>query len=331
MLRPVGGVSNISISSASTPAAVRAALSLILAPADRPAVEREVTEFLRIAAQRGIDLTKIVTVTEGGRMMWALLPMPTLGRTLQLLSPNHLFETSQLEAAGHLIESVCTDYAASGSQLAQVLVEPSSSALRVLYRQHRFTEMAELKYLQAIPRPGRVAPDLPAEFSFEPYTAASHELFAAAIRASYRDSLDCPALNGMRDIDDVIAGHRAAAGPAGESEFDPRLWRVLLQRRPESPRPVPCGVLLLCRIDTHEAMELVYLGLASEVRRRGIGTILLRQALADAANDNRRRLTLAVDSKNQPALELYYRHGFQRVGDKIAMMRDLRTSRQTAV
>ena len=36
------------------------------------------------------------------------------------------------------------------------------------------------------------------------------------------------------------------------------------------------------------------------------------------------RLSLAVDANNAPALRLYYRHGLQRVGSKIAMMRDLR-------
>jgi ribosomal protein S18 acetylase RimI-like enzyme len=36
------------------------------------------------------------------------------------------------------------------------------------------------------------------------------------------------------------------------------------------------------------------------------------------------RLTLAVDSRNVPALKLYYRHGMQQMGTKTAMLRDLR-------
>jgi hypothetical protein len=39
------------------------------------------------------------------------------------------------------------------------------------------------------------------------------------------------------------------------------------------------------------------------------------------------RLCLAVDALNVPALKLYYRQGMQRVGSKLALMRDLRGDR----
>jgi len=61
-----------------------------------------------------------------------------------------------------------------------------------------------------------------------------------------------------------------------------------------------------------------------EARRRGLGTIMMKQALASVLADNRRRLTLAVDFRNAPALRLYFRHGLQKIGSKIALMRDLR-------
>ena len=303
---------------------MRSALSLILAPSDRLAADREVGDFLRLTAQRAIDLNLIAVAQEANRLLWALLPMPTLGRTLQLLSPNYLFDTAQIEPAGRLIDSVCDDYAKRGTTLAQVLIDPASAGIRSLYCRHGFIEMAELKYLQGTPRISKPALELPPDYFYQPYSPATHGYFAEAIRASYRDSLDCPALNGMRDMDDVLAGHRSAAGPAGAAEFDPSLWRVLLHRPPGGGEAVPRGVLLLCRIDASEAMELVYIGLAPEARGRGLGTLLVRQALADAAADNRRRLTLAVDSRNRPALALYFRHGFQKIGEKIALIRDLR-------
>src|SRR3712207_8951894 len=37
----------------------------------------------------------------------------------------------------------------------------------------------------------------------------------------FRSSLDCPALNGVRDMEDVLAGHKASG------EFDPALWFLL--------------------------------------------------------------------------------------------------------
>jgi len=42
-------------------------------------------------------------------------------------------------------------------------------------------------------------------------------------------------------------------------------------------------------------------------------------------------LTLAVDSRNAPAMKLYFRHGLKRVGSRSAMIRDLRSLRASPV
>ena len=179
--------------------------------------------------------------------------------------------------------------------------------------------MAELIYLAGEPRRRLAAPALPAGVAWVEYNPATHEQFKRAIAATYDNSLDCPALNGVRDMEDVVAGHRASG------EFDPRLWRLLVEPAadPADP-PVPLGVLLLAPIPAAAALELVYLGLVPAARGRRLGDLLLRHALAGVADHGMQRLTLAVDARNAPALKLYYRHGLARVGSKLAMMRDLR-------
>jgi ribosomal protein S18 acetylase RimI-like enzyme len=49
-------------------------------------------------------------------------------------------------------------------------------------------------------------------------------------------------------------------------------------------------------------------------------------ALVTVARQNRSELTLAVDSRNEPALKLYHRHGLRRIASRMAMIRDLRQS-----
>jgi len=73
-------------------------------------------------------------------------------------------------------------------------------------------------------------------------------------------------------------------------------------------------------------MELVYLGLAPEARGRGVGSTMLRQAMQLILADQKRRFSLAVDSRNEPALRLYYRFGMQHVATRWAMIRDLRST-----
>jgi ribosomal protein S18 acetylase RimI-like enzyme len=120
-------------------------------------------------------------------------------------------------------------------------------------------------------------------------------------------------LNGRRNIEDVLAGHKAAG------EFDPALWFLLL-----APGGVPAGVLLLSRSTRTDALELVYLGLLKQHRGRGLGDVLMQHALASAVRIGSRRLSLAVDSQNTPALRLYHRHGLSRICTRLALLRDLR-------
>src|SRR5262249_28334113 len=148
--------------------------------------------------------------------------------------------------------------------------------------------------------------------SWENYAPHSHVRFTQTILQSYQESLDCPGLNGLRDINDIIAGHRATG------EFEPSNW-FLLHYAHE-----PIGVLLLSRAQRTEVVELVYLGLVRAHRGRGAGDILMRRAAAVTARSRHGRLSLAVDAGNLPALKLYWRHGLQVVGRKLAMLRDLR-------
>jgi mycothiol synthase len=129
---------------------------------------------------------------------------------------------------------------------------------------------------------------------------------------SYRESLDCPGLNGKRSIEDVIEGHKATG------QHDPKLWFLLTESH------WPRAVVLLSPTVSGETLELVYLGLVPEARGRGIGDLAMRQALAVGWAGRYEQLSLAVDARNAPAMKLYFRHGFQRVSSRLAMMRDLR-------
>jgi ribosomal protein S18 acetylase RimI-like enzyme len=156
------------------------------------------------------------------------------------------------------------------------------------------------------------------------YGPESHAAFARTIVQTYQESLDCPALNGLRDIEDVIAGHKASGG--GPKAFDPAWWFLLRERDAEA-----LAVLLLARTTSPHAAaaELVYLGLVPAARGRGIGDVVMRQALhvvSAARGETPTSLALAVDGHNTRALRLYHRHGMRRVGSKRAFVRQLRVA-----
>jgi mycothiol synthase len=289
-----------------------AALRLILGSGGKLASEGQVVDFLRFALHRGIDQSAMWVAESGGQLQWAILPVQSPGHTMLLFAPTFISSPRQHLAAEMLTEELVGGYRQRGVQLAQVLLEPMDGAVMDFYRSASFEVMAELIYLQAMPRRLASVPWLPEGYRWVGYSLGTHERFAATIAATYRGSLDCPALNGLRGMDDVIAGHKAAG------QFEPRMWFLLCKG------DIPHGVLLLTRTPQSDALELVYLGLAPEARGQDLGELLIRQALAVAAHERCARLTLAVDSQNAPALKLYFRHGFKRLTAKMALMRDLR-------
>jgi mycothiol synthase len=291
---------------------VHSCLRLILGSPSDLASDEQVTDFLRFAIYRGIDLSGIHLAERRGVIVWAILPVYSPGRTMVLFSPPHVAPTLQDTIAPDLIARVLEDAAPHGTHLAQVLLDPDEQSVIQLYQRAGFSRLAELMYLSRDLRREN-APQLPAGFITKSYSTETHPLFIRAITASYNGSLDCPSLSGRRDIHDILAGHKAVG------TFDPALWTVLLEHHHE-----PVGVSLLNRSPHSESIELVYFGLIPSARGRGLADVLLRHALHTSVKHNVRTMTLAVDSRNTPALKLYYRHNFRNVCSRVALLRDLR-------
>lgn len=287
----------------------QAALKLVLGNHGRRASDAQVLEFLRFAVQRRIDTTALWVAEQRDRLLWAVLPVASPGRTVLLFLPSGDGYPGQ--AAIHLIDAVCAHQQHQGFRLAQALTETPDTAQLQLLLSARFQRMAELVYMQRLVRAGMAGFTLPPSLRTVPYSPASHPLFAATILQTYEQSLDCPGLNGLRDIEDVLAGHRATG------EFDPAMWQVILKD------DEPAGVILLSRLRHADSAELVYFGLTPPARGQGLGAAAMEHALAIVARAELSQITLAVDSNNLPALKRYTRHGFMRTGSKHALIRDL--------
>ena len=115
---------------------------------------------------------------------------------------------------------------------------------------------------------------------------------------TYKDTADCPALNGIRETSDVVDGYRAVG------RFSPDLW--LLVRHADQD----IGCLLLTDHPDDHALELVYMGIVPESRGRGFGIEIVRYAQWVTRTHGRQRLLLAVDAANAPAIEIYAAAGF---------------------
>ena len=139
---------------------------------------------------------------------------------------------------------------------------------------------------------------VPSPLRFECYRPALAAEFAAVIERTYEATLDCPELNGVRSIDEIMDGHR------GQGKFDPAFWWLAY----DGARPV--GVVLLVEMPDGCTWELAYLGLIPEYRGRRLARVLVTHALHTLSMQPATRLVLAVDERNEPARRLYQSLGF---------------------
>ena len=212
-----------------------------------------------------------------------------------------------------LIRAVCDGPGRQGVSVIQSLIDPGQVIEGQVLERAGLNRLAKLIYMQKTIEPGEHRVPRPVKLggcdrpTVLTYSEQTHADFARAIEASYLDTLDCPGLVGMRQTDQIIAGHK------GTGRFAPKNWLVYYD-----PAGEPIAVLLLAEVAQGSGMELVYLGVAKAYRGKKIGGQLMRYAVSETARLGGARLYLAVDDRNDPAVRLYTGMGFRASTRKIA-------------
>ena len=299
----------------------REALERLLAVngvADRGHVQR----FLDFANSNAIALEAMWSLTdEKGQLTHTVLVVPSPGRTAMFFA-SHPADDADSAAVGSLIRHAAEATSQTDVHLAQALLDPGETLDRRTFRAGGFTELAHLSYMERVMSRTRRESEVrwPSDVVLQRYDDSLEDDLLNILEASYENTLDCPALRGLRETRDILIGHRSTG------VFDPALWTLL------RVNDQPAGALLLNPSPQQQSMELVYLGLAAKARGRGLGRMLLRHGLSLVAGRRERTMTLAVDERNAPALALYRAEKFRCVLRRVAMVQPLRTigARQAA-
>ncbi|MCA9235009.1 MAG: GNAT family N-acetyltransferase [Planctomycetales bacterium] len=178
-----------------------------------------------------------------------------------------------------------------------------------------FPQLAELAYLFAEATPQ--SDDGGAALTFRGRAGDDPQRLGALLKRTYVASRDVPALEGARDMADVLASYRA------QGEHLAAHWY-----RIECDGVDAAALLLAAHADCGN-WELVYVGVAPEFRGRGWGVQIVRRALALAAAGGAERLVLAVDADNEPAQAMYAAAGFAQ-WDRRRVYARLRSPRATS-
>lgn len=227
--------------------------------------------------------------------------------------------------AGEVIEDALLTEAArqldaAGAWIGQSLLEPSQSRDQAALQRNGFARLTELRFFERPLNDGSALPKRsePSSLSYVPYRRSRNRLtFVTVLEGTYRGTLDCPELNGVRDGQQSLKNHEAGG------EFTPDMWR--LYRR----EGIDVGVLLMVDRPDQQAWEVLYVGVIESARGSGVGRAMLVDALNAARAAGVERLLIVADVRNIPAVSLYESLGFQPVASRVACVR-LAPSLETA-
>jgi len=265
-------------------------------------LEAQVSAFMLYARRMRLPLDRQWWLLADGVPLSACNCVESPGRSAVLFLPPGGSISVRTEELAVWLRAIVREQRGRDLRLLQCLLAPGDEKNAAALSMAGFRHLAELCYLER----GPLIADLPApptagqrsSHDWIHYDNCNHADFARLIQSTYQGSLDCPGLAGLRDIEDVIAGHKAAG------RFDPRRWLLLRVGR------ISAGCILLSENPLRTSMEIVYLGVRPEMRKRGVGALLLHRGLQLAYADGLAKVTVAVDSANEPALRLYGSAGF---------------------
>ncbi len=233
----------------------------------------------------------------GERLVGSLLYQLHPGRTA-MVWPVALVENEPTATAEQLLLSFSEQIAGTNVQIVQALISSELPGDIAPLLASGFRHVSDLLFLVCQREDFSSVNPCP-RLDFEPYSPAAHARMARLIEASYQGSLDCPAVNGIRDTEDVMLGYRATG------RFSPANWLIVRHG------PIDIGCLILTEHPSSKTSELIYMGVAPDARGHNWGTSIARYAQWHSGQAGQTRLVLAVDAVNEPALRMYAAAGFR--------------------
>ncbi|MBN1854606.1 MAG: GNAT family N-acetyltransferase [Pirellulales bacterium] len=296
MNRPTIGES-IQIS-ACEPSQYSAALQIVFSDLPEPDRTAAIEGLANILQEDTLTRNSLSIALDRGTLVGAVWFQHLPGRTAILMPPRQAFRMNQPghRIADRLIADVLGQLRSRGVILVQTLLRKEDTQDAQRFRSAGFEDLTDLVYLAAPTHSASQPRDT--SLTFQPYRDDQRARLGQLIQQTYINSLDCPALDGLREIEDVISGYQATG------VYDPGRWFFVRHENTD------VGVLLLTSHAPAQPWELVYMGLVPDARGQGWGDWIARFALWQAKLGGADQVVLAVDVANTPVTRIYERVGF---------------------
>lgn len=244
-------------------------------------------------------------IRNGGRRLAGAYVM-LLGARVAAVAGVRAIDNHTMLAVG-LLEQLIRQVKAHGVIQIQAILDGTDSVANDIVELAGFKPLAELQQLVlSLSKTSETTfasdPKLPSGKRWQLARDIRRKDLTDLISETFVDTLDCPALNGLRSVEDVLDGFLD-----GQRLEDQMNWWLLEAEN----KYLGCVFVNQLPIG---ATELAYMGLSRSVRGRGYGKLLLDKGIQSARMIGSEMMVAAVDTDNWPAVRLYLQTGFQEHG-----------------
>jgi ribosomal protein S18 acetylase RimI-like enzyme len=273
-----------------------------LSPEER---ENRCANALHLLQRGELDPQGIFVLRGPTGLRGAMVCLPVPGKSA-LVWPPGVRDERPTEVEDTLVRHAVAWLRQRGVKLAQTLLSPQEAHLAAALERNGFAAVTRLWYMRHELSLQIEWLNTPTRLAYQSFDESA--AFRQTLLRTYVGTRDCPEVSGVRTIEEVLEGHRA------QGVFDPERWWLGL----EGGHPV--GVLMLTEMPESGDWEVAYIGVVPEARRRGFGREMLLHALCEARAAEAPSLTLSVDSRNQPAWQLYRALGFEAYDQRLVYL-----------
>jgi len=281
------------------PEELRAAFGLVFQHVSADEQATRVGNALNLVGRGELDPAGVLVVRDGRQLLGALICLPVPGASALLWPPQAVDGSDEEAVKDQLVRHASSWLQQRGAKLGQALLLPDETHLAVALERNGFTHITSLWYMRHNLELSSNFLSAREQLTYQTFDHTNPAPFQDTLARTYVETQDCPEVNGVRGLDEIVEGHRAQG-----SHNEERWWLALASGQ-------PVGVLLLTEVPEWGGWDVSYVGVVPEARRRGFGRELMHKALFEARAAEIAHLTLSVDARNQPAWELYRHLGFE--------------------
>jgi GNAT superfamily N-acetyltransferase len=251
---------------------------------------------LKSAAEHGL-----IVARQSDELLGAIWAQPIMTNIVAIWQPiSKLTKQSESQTVrGGLLKAMNDYLTDSDIELARALIGPDDEAFEVQLESLGCTPIAMIESMfWPVGQVATAGNDQEDSLAMLPSRFEDLSRLERVMNATYQDSLDC------KDIRSVIGAERVLQSYASAPNANAGLWYVVELEGED------VGCLILADDDEDEQCEIMYLGIVPRHRGKGLGLRLVQHAQQFAADHDRRRVTVAADRANVPALRIYEEAGF---------------------